>query len=74
MNQYEEYHDELLAFDAFTDIEFNPNKSINCQASSVALFCALSKRGILRDVLQSQKDFLTIYQDFKVENATSTLI
>lgn len=74
LNQHEEYHDELLAFDAFTDIEFNPKKSINCQAYSVALFCALSKRGILRDVLQSQKDFLTIYQDFKVENAKSTLI
>ena len=60
-------------FYAFSDIEFNPDKSINCQAYSVALFCALYKRGILRDVLSSQQDFLTIYQDFKVKNAASTL-
>lgn len=71
LNQHEEVHDELLAYDAFTDIEFNPDKSINCQAYSVALFCALSKRGILRDVLASQADFLTIYHDFKVDNAKS---
>lgn len=74
LNQHEEYHDELLSFGAFSDIEFNPNKSLNCQALSVALFCALSKRGILRDVLQSQQDFLTIYKDFIVENASSRLI
>ena len=73
LKQHEEYHDELLSYDAFSDIEFNPEKSINCQAYSVALFCALSKRGILNDVLSSQQDFLTIYQDFKVENAASTL-
>ena len=73
LKQHEEYHDELLAHDAFSDIEFNPDKSINCQAYSVALFCALYKRGILRDVLSSQQDFLTIYQDFKVKNAASTL-
>ena len=27
----------IIQFDAFTDIEFNPAKSINCQARSVAL-------------------------------------
>lgn len=73
LKQHEEYHEELLSYDAFSDIEFNPKKSINCQAYSVALFCALSKRGILRDVLSSQQDFLTIYQDFRVENTASTL-
>lgn len=73
LKQHEEYHEELLSYDAFSDIEFNPEKSINCQAYSVALFCSLYKRGILRDVLSSQQDFLTIYQDFRVENAASTL-
>ena len=27
----------ILDFEFFTDIEFNPQKSINCQAKSVAL-------------------------------------
>lgn len=73
LKQHEEYHEELLSYDAFSDIEFNPKKSINCQAYSVALFCALSKRGILCEVLSSQQKFLSIYYEFKVENAASTL-
>lgn len=73
LKQHEEYHEELLSYNAFSDIEFNPEKSINCQAYSVALFYSLYKRGILRDVLSSQQDFLTIYRDFRVENATSIL-
>lgn len=71
LQQHEEIHDELLQYDAFTDIEFNPEKSVNCQAYSVALFCALNKRGILRNVLASQQDFLTVYRDFKVDNAAN---
>ena len=35
--------DELLKFDAFTDIEFNMEKSFNCQAYSAALYVSLIK-------------------------------
>ena len=73
LKQHEEYYKELLSYDAFSDIEFNPKKSINCQAYSVALFCALSKRGILHDALSSKHNFLSIYHEFKVENTASTL-
>lgn len=38
--------EQLLSFNAFTDIEFNPNKSLNCQARSAALFVALSREGL----------------------------
>lgn len=31
----------------FTDIYFNPNKSVNCQARSVALFVSLHKRNLI---------------------------
>lgn len=48
----------VLEFDAFTDIEFNPARSLNCQARSVALFCSISKAGELHDVLSSQARFL----------------
>lgn len=35
----------LSAYDAFTDIAFNPEKAVNCQANSVALYLALHRRG-----------------------------
>lgn len=38
---------QLLEYDAFTDIEFNPNKSINCQARAAALFVALHRLGLI---------------------------
>ncbi len=63
-----EYHDKLSKYQAFTDIEFNPQKSINCQAQSVALFCSLYHRGILEQVTLSQENFLKLYSDFKIEN------
>ena len=69
LNQHTKFHEELLEYSAFSDIEFNPEKSLNCQAYSVALFCALYRRGILQDVLKSQKDFLSIYQDYKIDNS-----
>jgi hypothetical protein len=51
---------ELLNFDAFTDIEFNPIKSINCQARSAALYVSLSKRQLLESALESPANFLSI--------------
>jgi len=38
---------QLTEFDAFTDIEFNPDRSINCQARAAALFVSLSRQGLL---------------------------
>lgn len=49
---------ELLQFDAFTDIEFNPDKSRNCQAHAAALFVALHRSGRL-DQCRSFEGFLT---------------
>ena len=37
----------LLGYDAFTDIEFNPGKSLNCQAHAAALFVSLSRNGLI---------------------------
>lgn len=42
----------------FTDIEFNPEKSLNCQARSVAIFCAMMRRGILEDAHKSPERFI----------------
>jgi hypothetical protein len=53
--------DVLLEYDAFTDIEFNPGKSINCQAYSAALFKSLSVRNLLDQALSSPREFLQIH-------------
>ena len=38
----------ILAYDAFTDIEFNPKRSINCQAEAAAMFVMLESIGLLK--------------------------
>ncbi len=50
----------ILAYDAFTDIEFNPKRSINCQAEAAAIFVSLSRQGLLRDALESEDGFREI--------------
>jgi hypothetical protein len=45
-------------FAGFTDIEFNPSKSINCQARSCALFVALTKREIFDSAIRSPESFI----------------
>ncbi len=46
----EDLAQKALAFDAFTDIEFNPKKSVGCQARSVAKFVSLSRAGLIDQV------------------------
>lgn len=41
----------------FTDIEFNPERSINCQARSFAAFISLQKRNDLDDAMSSFDKF-----------------
>ena len=55
--------DKLAGFDGFTDIEFNPAKSINCQARSCALFVALSRAGIFREAMTDPQSFIEVLDD-----------
>lgn len=50
----------LLSYRAFTDIEFNPERSVNCQAYSAALYCSLTKRSLLNDAVSSREKFIDI--------------
>lgn len=50
---HREWAKKLYEYAGFTDIEFNPQRSINCQARSAALFLSLMKRGDLDTALQS---------------------
>jgi hypothetical protein len=61
--------DQLSRYDAFTDIEFNPKKSINCQAYSVALFRALTLRSLISDILGDREAYFDIIGNRPVSNA-----
>jgi hypothetical protein len=61
--------EQLGQYDAFTDIEFNPNKSINCQAYSVALFRALTMRSLISDILGDKEAYFDIIKERPVNNA-----
>ena len=51
LNENPELANELLQYDAFTDIVFNPNRSINCQAYACAVFVSLHKKSELEKAL-----------------------
>ena len=54
---------EVLQYEAFTDIEFNPSKSINCQAFSAALYVSLVNSNKLSNALKSSNDFKAVVLD-----------
>jgi hypothetical protein len=56
---HREWAVKLYAYGAFSDVEFDPTRSINCQARSVALFLSLMKRGQLDDAMKSSSDFIS---------------
>ena len=52
--------EQVMMFDAFTDIEHNPERSINCQARTVAKVVGLARAGLLEDAMQSPRAFLEL--------------
>ena len=69
LKKHPEIASQLALYSAFTDIEFNPERSINCQAYSVALFIALEKRGLLDEAASSKASFLKIIEDTRISNS-----
>lgn len=51
---------KLKDYNAFTDIEFNPEKSINCQARTVAIVKGLHEAGLLDEAMKSPREYLRI--------------
>lgn len=60
LQPHQEYLRKLSEYKGFTDIEFNPEKSINCQARTCALLVSLLRLNSLDEALKSQKDFIGI--------------
>lgn len=61
---HREWLERLRKYAAFSDIEFNPDRSINCQARSCALFVALTARELLITATRSPEAFLATLQDY----------
>jgi hypothetical protein len=65
-----ELAEQVLTYRAFSDIAFNPERSINCQAYAAALYVSLHERGLLTDqVLKDQATYLSIIDTGEVSNA-----
>lgn len=61
LSEHPEIGDELINYDAFTDIAFNPDKSINCQAEACAFYVSLRKKECLRGRCQVRRIFSIFY-------------
>lgn len=59
----------LAHYEAFTDIEFNPAKSLNCQAHSAALYVSLRREGLLEEALSGKEAFLKILDGGAAESS-----
>jgi len=57
--------DNLTEYTAFSDIEFNPKKSINCQARTCAILVSLINLDLLHEAMESPSNFNKIV--YKIE-------
>ena len=55
-----ELANEVIKYNSFTDIVFNPKKSFNCQARSCAIFVSLYNNSLLEKALKSKESFLEV--------------
>lgn len=59
-DNYKDTIDELMHYKVFTDIEFNPKKSINCQARTCAILVSLINLNLLENAIDSKEKFIEL--------------
>lgn len=59
---HEDWIRKNLVYAAYSDIEFTPDKSINCQGRAVAEFHALSARNVASDCVHDFKKFQSMLE------------
>jgi hypothetical protein len=64
LKNFRDWAPKLYAYGGFTDVEFNPHRSINCQARSCALFLSLMRRNLLDKAVESPQAFIALLSDF----------
>lgn len=57
---HREWLSRLGRYQGFSDIEFNPERSINCQARSCALFVTLASLNLLDGAVRSSEAFIEL--------------
>ncbi|WP_435980387.1 DarT1-associated NADAR antitoxin family protein [Psychrobacter sp. DM4] len=72
LKQNTQLHEQVMQYQAFTDIEFNPKKSIHSAVYSLAMFVALNKRELL-DKVEDPGTFYDLHTEFKVSNTEQFL-
>ena len=72
LKQNPQLHEEVMQYQAFTDLEFNPKKSIHAAAYALALFVALNKRELL-DEVEDPMSFFELCEEFKISNTEKLL-
>jgi hypothetical protein len=64
----------IMVYKGFSDIAFNPEKSINCQARSAALFVALENAGInIKKIIDDRDYYKDFISDKKSNNPSNQL-
>ena len=73
LNLNTDLKNQVLEYDAFTDIEFNPKKSFSCQANAIALYVSLRRKNLLgeNDKIPERNKFLELIND--AQNTRLTL-
>ena len=66
--QNTEIAEKIIEYDAFTDIEFNPKRSFNCQAYTAALFKAATNRNIDLCEIKNPSRFKELFPTEKLLN------
>lgn len=70
LHKHPELANEVLSYRAFSDIAFNPERSINCQAYAAALYVSLHQRGLLTEqLLKDKATYLDVIRSAKISNA-----
>jgi hypothetical protein len=70
LHKHPELAEQVLTYRAFSDIAFNPERSINCQAYAAALYVSLHERGLLtEEVLKNQAAYIAVIDTGAVSNA-----
>lgn len=61
---HRDWLERLYNYSGFTDIEFNPSRSINCQARSCALFVSLMRNNLLHQAVTSPQIFTHLISQY----------
>ena len=63
IHAHEDLREQVLEYGGFTDIEFNPKRSINCQARACAVYVALRDIGPVEPLLAHREQYLAAVRE-----------